>query len=150
LEKRDLADLADTSEDEELLLSSTITLLVGEPGTGTLVTEIVAGIEIIAEVETVAAVATALVEDIFIQKGYWFGVWQKTKRKRASVNSLKSSAAVPNIVMSFARSSTAWIKHALFHLYNASKRYRSVLGLLQVSQRHKKYSRLILTLASKT
>jgi hypothetical protein len=83
-----------------------------------------------------------LVEDIFYsKKDTGFGFGKKTKRKRASVNSLKSSAAVPNIVMSFARSSTAWIKHALFHHYNASKRYRSVLGLLQVSQRLKKYSK---------
>jgi hypothetical protein len=49
--------------------------------------------------------ATALVEDIFDITRYIWLVWQKTKRKRTSVNLLKSSAAVPNIVMSFARSS---------------------------------------------
>jgi hypothetical protein len=100
LEKREAADLAEESEDK---LFSTIISLFGEEETatgeaGTLGTT---G----AEIEAAAA---ALVEDIFIYNkntGFRFG--KKTKRKRASVNLLKSSAAVPNIVMSFARSSTA-------------------------------------------
>jgi hypothetical protein len=60
LEKRDLADLADKSEDEPLF-STTMALFMGETGaTGT-------------EAEIVAEAATALVEDIFISKKYW--VW---------------------------------------------------------------------------
>jgi hypothetical protein len=130
LENRDLADLANTSE-EEPLFSTTMVLLVGETGAmGT------------AEAEIVAEAAAALVEDIFIsKKDTGFGFGKKLKENAHQSTLLKSSAAVPNIVMSFARSSTAWIKHALFHPYNASKRYRSVLGLLQVSQQRKKYSK---------
>jgi hypothetical protein len=75
LENQELAVLAEESEDK---LFSTTTL-VGEAGTvGT------------AETEAVAEAAAALVEDIFyFKKRYWVWFWQKTKRKRASVNFVK-------------------------------------------------------------